>query len=93
MEVVRINYFESAPGKSGELYGFLNYLKAYISASEGCHSCELLRSGDSDNNFVVIEKWESSEYHQKSLENFPQERMEEARTLFNSSPSGHYYYY
>lgn len=91
MIITRINEFQSAIDKTDELYTFLQSLIPYISTSEGCISCEVLRSMDHVDIFVFIEKWESIELHKKSIANFPKERMQAAMPLFGAPPKGHYY--
>ena len=91
MNITRINEFQAALNKSDELYTFLQSLIPYISTSEGCISCEVLRSSEHVGVFVFIEKWESIEHHKKSIEHFPKEEMQAAMHLFGAPPKGHYY--
>jgi quinol monooxygenase YgiN len=91
MNITRINEFQSADGKSDELYNFLISLIPYISKSKGCISCEVLKQKDTENCFIVIEKWESIECHMQSIANFPKEEMLSAMSLFGSPPKGNYY--
>jgi len=92
MNVTRINEFQAAEGKAEELFEFLKSLLPYITSSEGCESCEVLRNKDAQESFVVIEKWNSVESHQKSIESFPKEDMQAAMSLFGAPPKGGYYY-
>ena len=91
MSITRVNEFSAAEGKSEELYDFLKSLVPYISSSEGCYTCEVLKSIDADNEFVVIEKWESIESHKASIEKFPKENMKAAMSLFSAPPQGRYF--
>jgi len=91
MSVTRINEFEAIGSKSEELYDFLKSLMSYISSSEGCLSVDLLRHKEELNKFVVIEKWESVEFHQKSIQDYPQEKMQAVMALFSTPPKGSYY--
>ena len=92
MSIVRINEFQAAEGKAEELFNFLNSLIPYILSSEGCTSCEVLRSSENQGNFVVIEQWASVASHKKSVENFPKEEMQAAMSLFGTPPKGGYYH-
>lgn len=92
MMVTRINEFQAAEGKAEELFSFLKSLVPYISSSEGCTLCEVLRNRENPESFMVIEKWDSVESHKRSLENFPQEEMEAAMPLFGAPPKGGYYH-
>ena len=92
MSITRINEFQAAEGKAEDLFEFLKSLLPYISSSKGCESCEVLRSKDAQDSFVVIEKWDSIESHEKSIESFPKEEMQAAMTLFGAPPKGSYYY-
>ncbi len=92
MSITRINEFQAADGKSEELFDFLKSLIPYISASEGCISCEVLRNNDNKECFTVIEKWDSIEFHKRSIENFPKEEMQAAMNLFGAPPKGSYYH-
>lgn len=92
MRITRINEFQAADGKSEELFDFLKSLIPYISASEGCISCEVLRNNDNKEYFTVIEKWDSIEFHKRSIENFPKEEMQAAMNLFGAPPKGNYYH-
>lgn len=91
MSIVRISEFLSAEDKSEDLFDFLQSLIPYISKSEGCLSCEVLKDIENDMSFVVIEKWLSKEHHQKSIANFPKEEMQAAMSLFGAPPKGAYY--
>ena len=92
MNVTRINEFQSAEEKTEELFDFLKSLIPYISSSEGCISCEVLRSSENPDKFVVLEKLESIEFHKKSIDQFPKEKMPGSMKLFGAPPKGEYYY-
>lgn len=91
MSITRINEFQAAEGKSNELFDFLKSLVPFISGSNGCTSCEVLRNSDDLASFAVIEKWDSIENHKKSLENFPKEEMQAAMSLIGAPPKSSYY--
>jgi quinol monooxygenase YgiN len=91
MGIVRINKFVSAVDKSDELFEFLKSLIPYISKSEGCLSCEVLKDIENEMSFIVIEKWLSKEHHLQSIANFPKEEMQAAMSLFGAPPKGAYY--
>lgn len=91
MNVTRINEFQSASGKEEELFIFLKSLLSYITSSAGSISCEVLRSTESSDTFLVIEKWQSIEDHKKSVGQFPKEQMQAAMNLLGSPPKGSYY--
>ncbi|MEW6992007.1 putative quinol monooxygenase [Colwelliaceae bacterium 6441] len=93
MSIVRINEFTSAAGKSSELFEFLTSLSDHITQSEGCLSYEVLKAIDNENGFIVIEKWQSQDYHQQSIANFPKDDMQAAMSLFAAPPKGTYYHY
>lgn len=92
MNITRVNEFQAAEGKSDELFEFLKSLIPYISSSEGCTSCEVLRNSEHPDIFIVIEKWASIESHKASVENFPKEQMQDAMSLFGAPPKGSYYH-
>lgn len=92
MSITRINEFQASVGKSEELFDFLKSLVPYISSSEGCISCEVLRNYENPDSFAVIEKWESIDFHKKSIENFPKEEMQASMNLFGAPPKGNYYH-
>lgn len=89
--ITRINQFQAAEDKADELHTFLTSLLPYISGSDGCISCEVLRNTEEKGTFAVIERWESKEAHQQSIAQFPQEEMQAAMPLFGGPPSGAYY--
>ncbi len=91
MSITRINEFRAAEGKAGELHALLKSLVPYIASSDGCRGCEVLRSHDQRGNFVVIERWDSIEFHKKSIDQFPKEEMLAAVALFGAPPKGTYY--
>jgi quinol monooxygenase YgiN len=91
MSITRINEFTSAENKDKELFEFLKSLIPYITSSEGCISCEVLHNLNNNSNFVVLEKWESIDLHQKSIEGFPKEDMQSAMSLFGAPPKGGYF--
>ncbi|MES2825725.1 MAG: antibiotic biosynthesis monooxygenase family protein [Pseudomonadota bacterium] len=92
MSIIRINEFQAAEGKGDELFNFLKTLIPYISSSDGCLSCEVLRKTDDSNNFVVLEKWVSTESHKASIENYPKEKMQAALPLLGMPPKGSFYH-
>jgi quinol monooxygenase YgiN len=92
MSIVRINEFQAADGKADDLYQFLTSLMAYISASSGCESCEVLRSDEDDARFVVIEKWDAKSSHKHSLDAYPKEKMMAAMSLIGAPPKGGFYH-
>ena len=91
MGITRINDFQAAAGEAENLFQFLKSLVPYISSSEGCISCEVLRNTALSDNFVVIEKWDSIESHQQSIALAPKEKFQEAMKLFGAPPKGNYY--
>ena len=91
MTILRINEFQAVPGEAEALGSFLAELQAYIAASAGCNSCEVLVQPDADGMFVVLERWESEVAHKASLAGFPMERMQSAMALFGTPPKGAYY--
>ncbi len=92
MNITRINEFQSAEGKEDELFDFLKSLVPYITSSDGCLMCEVLKNDEFPNKFIVIEKWDSKESHKKSIELFPKEQMQDAMSLFGDTPKGGYYH-
>lgn len=92
MTITRINEFQAAESKAEELFEFLKSLIPYILSSTGCLSCEVLRNDENRNSFIVIERWDSVEAHQKSIENFPKAEMQAAMPLFGAPPKGAYYH-
>ncbi len=91
MSITRINEFEAVSGKENEMHNFLTSLIPYISGSDGCISCEVLRLIEKSNMCVVIEKWDNQESHTKSVESFPKAEMAEAMSLFASPPKSSTY--
>ncbi len=87
MSITRINNFSAADGKCEELSTFLQSLILYITNSAGNISCEVLRHQDSEEKFIVIEKWQDVASHQLSLANFPIDKMQAAMELFGQPPS------
>lgn len=92
MAITRINEFEAAENQSENLFAFLQTLLPYISSSEGCISCELLRDTQFPSKFVVLERWESIDAHKNSIALFPKEKIEASMPLFGAPPKGTYYY-
>lgn len=92
MSVTRINEFKAAENKAEALYEFLKSLLPYISSSEGCKSCEVLRSDDDQSSFIVLEKWDSIDLHKRSVGNFPKEKMQATLSLFGAPPKGSYFH-
>ena len=91
MSITRINEFTSAENKCEALFEFLKSLIPYVTSSAGCISCEVLHNLNDSSNFVVIEKWESIEFHKQSIEGFPKEEMQSAMSLFGAPPKGGYF--
>lgn len=92
MSITRINHFQAAAGKADELFTFLKSLEPYITSSQGCTYCEVLKSDDKSDQFVVIEKWASIEAHKNSIDNFPKDQMQAAMTLFAKPPESGFYH-
>ena len=91
MSITRINEFEAAPGKADELHTFLGTIIPYITSSQGCLTCEILRNVEKPDTFVVIEQRETIDAHKASVASFPKEEMQAAMHLFGSPPKGNYY--
>jgi quinol monooxygenase YgiN len=91
MSIVRVNEFTAAEDKSIELFEFLKNLLPYISGSDGCLSCELLKHNEQSNQFMIIERWNTIESHQLAITNYPQDDMQAAMSLFGAPPKGSYY--
>jgi len=91
MSITHITEFEAAENQSDALYEFLQSLIPYISSSQGCLSCEILKSTDDASRFVAVEKWDCVESHRNSVEAFPKENMLAAMSLFGAPPKGVYY--
>lgn len=92
MSIARISEFHALKGKSEELYIFLGSMMSYITSSQGCISCEVLRNKDDAESFVVIEKWETVECHIMSVKEFPKDKMNEAMCLLGGPPRGNYFH-
>jgi quinol monooxygenase YgiN len=71
MSIKRINTFEAKDGEAEKLYAFLKSFVPVIEGSQGCESCQVLRSEQRPNQFQVIEVWTSEEAHKQSLKNIP----------------------
>ncbi|MBL4908043.1 MAG: antibiotic biosynthesis monooxygenase [Sneathiella sp.] len=91
MNTTRINEFQAAENRGEDLYKFLKSLVPYISSSNGCISCELLRNSDTPGHYVIIEKWDSVQDHKNSVETFPKEEMQKGMTLIANPPRGGYF--
>lgn len=91
MSITRINEFQAVQGKEEQLHQFLLSLIPYITSSQGCESCEVLRHQEQLDTFVIIEKWQSVDSHKASIANYPKEDMEAAMHLFGGAPKGGYY--
>ncbi|MCL4831666.1 MAG: antibiotic biosynthesis monooxygenase [Caldilineaceae bacterium] len=91
MSVVRLGEMQAAEGKTDELGDFLLSIVPIITGSEGCVSCQLLHNQDDPTKFVMIEVWESAEFHQASVKNIPPEKLTAIRPLLGGPPSGSYY--
>ncbi len=87
----RYNQFYAHPGKELELQAFLEKIITYIKSSEGCSSCELWQQDDKPTEFLIVENWESSEHHKKSLENFPKESVSEIFPLLAKPPQAGFF--
>ena len=91
MSVIRMGEMQAAEGKVDELRDFLLSIVPIITGSAGCVSCQLLHSQDDSAKFVMIEVWESMEFHQASAQNILPEMMAAIRPLLGAAPDGSYY--
>lgn len=91
MSITRVNEFTAAENKSEELYEFLLSLVPYISSSTGSISVDILKCCENEDDYLVIEKWDSIESHKLSVESFPTEKMQLAMPLLGGAPKGRYY--
>ena len=71
MSIKRINTFEAKKGEAEKLYAFLKSFVPVIEGSQGCESCQLLRSKENPNEIQVVEVWTSENAHKESLKNIP----------------------
>lgn len=91
MSITRINEFQAQAGQGERLRDLIDSFVPVISASEGCHSCQLLQGMDDATRIVVIEVWDSVEAHQASVKNIPPDALAEARKVLAGPPKGAYY--
>ncbi|MBI5579217.1 MAG: antibiotic biosynthesis monooxygenase [Deltaproteobacteria bacterium] len=91
MRVTRINKFEAKDGMADNLHAFLKSIVPLFEQSQGCESCQVLRSQENANEFVVIEVWASISAHQGSVKNIPPEKIGAVMSMLASAPSGSYY--
>jgi len=91
MAITRITEFQSAPGKTEKLRAFMVELLDYIRESEGCEGVQLLQQQENPSCFTVIEQWQGTEYHQRSVENYPVDKMHAAMPLFGAAPKGAFF--
>ena len=89
MSVTRINLFEAKDGEAERLQAFLKSFVPLIEASQGCESCQVVRSEENRNQIRVIEVWSSVEAHKESLKNIPAE-FALIKTMLASPPHGSY---
>jgi len=91
MSITHITEFEAAENQASALHTFLQSLIPYISSSQGCISCEILRCTDDASRFVAVVKWDCVESHRNSVEGYPKEDMQAAMSLFGAPPKAAYY--
>jgi len=91
VSVTRINRFESKPGMAANLHAFLRSIMPQIEQSAGCKSCRLLHNRELENEFVIIEVWDSVSAHQASVKNISPEKFGAVMSLLAGPPSGAYY--
>ena len=91
MSITHITEFEAAENQEDDLYAFLQSLIPYILSSQGCLSCEILKSTDDASRFVAIDKWDCVESHRNSVDGFPKDEMQAAMSLFGGPPKSGYY--
>ena len=91
MSVIRLGEMQAAQGKADELGDFLRSIVPIITGSEGCVSCQLLLNQDDPTKFVMMEVWESTEFHRALAKNIPAEKLVAIRPLLGAAPSGSYY--
>lgn len=91
MGVTRMGEMQTHPDRVEEMAEFLRSIIPLITGSEGCISCRLLHNQDDPTRFVMIEEWESAEFHQASVKHIPPEKLAAIRPLLAASPSGAYY--
>ncbi len=91
MSIKRITEFQAQETKGDELFEVLKSIVSFITSSEGCISCELLRNTDNPLMFVVLEEWDRIDSHKESVQSFPAQEMQAAMNLLGAPPSGNYY--
>jgi heme oxygenase (mycobilin-producing) len=91
MSVTRINKFEAKEGMAISRHEFLVSIVPLVEQSQGCASCRVLQNQENQNEFVVIEIWNSISAHQASTKNIPPEKIGVVMPLLASPPSGSYY--
>lgn len=91
MSIVRINQFQAQPGKGKDLEELLTTFLPSIKSSQGCESCQLLRSNDNIERFVVLEVWDSLDSHKASVRDIPAGQIETLMKIVAGPPKGGYY--
>jgi heme-degrading monooxygenase HmoA len=91
MSVTRINKYEAKEGMATDLYDFLMSIVPLVEQSQGYTSCQVIQNQEHQNEFVVIEVWDSVFAHQASAKNIPPEKIGVVMPLLTNPPSGSYY--
>lgn len=91
MSVARINQFQAQAGKGDSLRDLLLSLIPAIKKTEGCESCQLLRSSGNPDRMVMLEVWDSIESHQASVRDIPPENVQKLMSLVAGPPKGGFY--
>ena len=91
MSIARIGEVHAKPDRAEELRLFLISIMPMIRSSEGCESVQLYQSDEDPGKFIMIEVWDSTEFHRASVENIPAEKLGEIGPLLATSPSGGYF--
>lgn len=92
MSVTRINEFHAREGQEEALRALIESFVPIITASEGCHRCDVLQQQDDPAHIIVIEVWGSPDAHQAATKNIPPDALQAAMALLAAPPQGAYFH-
>jgi len=75
-----------------EFSNIMSDVRLNLPESMGCISVDIHRSSESESSYILVEKWESREYHEKHVEGLVNSgEWGKISRLLSEEPTGEYY--
>ncbi|VAW70143.1 hypothetical protein MNBD_GAMMA10-2598 [hydrothermal vent metagenome] len=92
MSISFIIKFEVKEDAKAEFSSVMNNVRLNLPESRGCISVDIHRGSENESSYILVEKWETREFHEKHVEGLLSSgEWEKMASLLSEEPTGEYY--